>query len=381
MINLVRVPNPKTTKATYRHVKLIGKSSSESRRIFLGLMNAVKVRTAIRRKLKKIANSDIEKARILKFLLHRFQTAGDDFTRVSGFGQYNEIIASVYLGIIKTQEDVLNFKTFNKTPYWEAGDLSIKQPNGFGNIEMQIKGNYGYINIPKTIAREGGTTLKYKPDGRLAPGASKVFNLKVIFEEYFRTSVANTRVGVPLYQDATAGIFDFGQDSFLKLVELVPGAFSIVHPPERTALFRESSTKMAKSLLKQYKTKQAQETQNILSKNLGIPLQEAEQKTLKLLVEAIDQKKRDIVLAETTIRFEYSIKRNRLRAIVSTVNPLINTGLGRSDDKTPFYDLLQDLFNASLGSSLRGYLDENYSTFDNKQPEYYYANTYANYNY
>lgn len=312
---------------------------------------------------------------IMGYLNDRLSTEGDSFTRISGYGQINEAIIGIYTGAIRSKEDMKDFIVFDSVPYWVGGDLSVPQRLN-ANVEVQVKGNSGSFTIPE------GTELILNSYGKVDMKKNKVTNLKNIFQMYFLGSIENTRVAVPIYRSSSLGFFDFGQKTFIKLIEEVPEAFSF-QTPSGYGIFKKTTTQIMKELRSgkvkglfnpKYPKVQA-ELEELFRKSFN----EAEAKFDTYLEALIRELRLGLIYRYGKIRFRYLKLSPR---IAREVNPLINTGIARQEDHTPFYQLLDALYGTSRqGESLGDYLSEGLPTYENKLSKNYYTHTYARINY
>lgn len=312
---------------------------------------------------------------ILQYLSNRLETEGDDFTRISGYGQLNEAIVGIYTGAISSAKELEEFKVFNNIVYWKKGDVSVPQRLNI-NVEVQVKGNSGSFTIPK------GAKLFLDSHGKLDMKKYKQENLRNIFEMYFLTSITDTRVAVPIYQSATTGFFDFGQETFFKLIREVPEAFSF-EAPSGYGIFKKTTKELMKEIrsgkisgLFNPKFPQVQkELEELFKKSFN----SAEAKFDTYLEALIEDLRMGLLYRYGKIRFRYLKLSPR---IAREVNPLINTGIERWEDHTPFYRLLDAMYGTSRqGESLGTYLSKELPTYENKMSKNYYTHTYASINY
>lgn len=311
---------------------------------------------------------------ILRYILKRLDTEGDAFTRITGVGQFNEAIIATYLGVLNSEEDVLNFKVFNNTPYWKGGDISIPQKNR-ENVEMQVKGNDGVFSIPWQV------DLILNDYGRIAEGVNKKKNLLKCLHSYIKHSPQNVRIGVPIYHTANRGFFDFGTTTFLSLARMAPDLFTFVNPTEFKIFMKTTDEVIseikggtASTLFGENRPKVKKQLEQFLK----ITLDDAENALDEYIKIIIEDLRLNLIYRYGKIRFSYLGASSKIAILV---NPLINTGIGKDDNKDPFYDLLKDLYKGGFKHNMDTYMSENYTTHSNKLPENYYSHTYANLNY
>ena len=92
----------------------------------------------------------------------------------------------------------------------------------------------------------------------------------------------------------------------------------------------------------------------------------------------IKQLRLNLVYRYAKIRFSYLGASSKIAILV---NPLINTGIGKEDNKDPFYELLKDLYKGGFKHNMDTYMSQNYTTHSNKLPENYYNHNYVDLNY
>lgn len=312
---------------------------------------------------------------IFSYLSKRLNTEGDNFTRISGHGQINEAIVGIYTGAISSAEELEDFKVFDNIPYWVSGDISVPQRLDI-NVEVQVKGNSGSFTIPE------GTKLFLDDYGKLDMKNYKKENLSNIFEMYFLGSRPSTRVAVPIYQSALPGFFDFGQQTFMKLIDEVPQAFGY-DSPSGYGIFKKTT----KGIMKEIRSgniaglfnPKAPKVQKELEEIFQDSFSEADAHFDIYLETLIEEMRLQLQYRYGKIRFRYLTLSPR---IAREVNPLINTGIARHEDHTPFYRLLDALYGTSQGdSSLAEYLSDGVPTYENKLSRNYYTHTYARVNY
>lgn len=311
---------------------------------------------------------------ILEYILERLDKEGDAFTRITGVGQFNEAVIATYLGVLDSKEDVLKFRVFNNTPYWKGGDISIPQKNR-DNVEMQVKGNDGVFSIPWQ------TELVLNDYGRIAEGANKKKNLLKCFHAYIKNSPNNIRIGVPVYHTATKGFFDFGATTFISLVHMAPDLFTFVNPTE-FKIFTKTTAEViadikggrASILFGENRPKVKAQLETLLK----IELDNAEDSLDEYIELIIEDLRKSLLYRYAKIRFSYLGAASKIAILV---NPLINTGIGKEDNKDPFYELLKDLFKGGFKHNMDTYMSENYTTHSNKLPENYYNHNYVDLNY
>lgn len=334
-----------------------------------------------------------EKKKVFEFLLKRFKTEGDAFTRLVGYGQYNELVTGILVGVYRTEADILNYKVFDGIAGLKEGDLVYT--NNTGIIHGQVKGSGAEFHIPV------GTFLfldREKEETSVLKVGSKV-STKIKTEmlrsaaENFESTIPNTgnfRVLTPIYRNkGTVGVFDMGLVTFKKLMLLRPEMFYF----ELTAEGKSLSIFMpAKEWVKVVKGQIATPVRKTASGENSLADQEMTQMVLDDILK-IDSNQADKKIEEAIhallyrarvaawykygkIRFTFT----NPRSLVEAINPLIATGLMRGDDLKPFLEILRDLYQRGYNRALEEYLTPG-ETLANKLPEYYYENTYANPNY
>lgn len=316
---------------------------------------------------------------MLSYLLKRFETEGDAFQKVTGYGQLAEAISGIYLGIYTTEKDIQEFTVFDTVPYWEKGDLVLIDRFN-RRIDLQVKGKGG--NLSLGAGMEVPSNVVFEPQdlnnlGFLKESMTKKKKadyLKRSLIDYLNNSPANIRIVSPIYQNPLAGVFDMGRDTFISLADVYPSAFTFRIPVKTQIdkeLFGVSLIDIAADWQRNFDIKDKQVIA-FISKLTGSSL-EREHTALRTVFKKIVTKARiERWRIHGKIQFNFSSA-----LLAQKANPLINTGIKRYENHQPFYNVLDELFGAN---SLGKYLQEE-PTLANKLPNAYYYNIYKKLNY
>lgn len=312
--------------------------------------------------IKAIKNfSGTERAQSLQYLLNRMQREGDPFRNLTNLGPVHEAIIGIYLGVYKTEEDIESYDVFDSIPFWVEGDLVFKQKDNV-RVDMQVKGPTGYIHIMSDAK------IILKSDGSLDRDAS----LPEIIRAYLKKSPVGIRFGLPIYRlHNTKGFFDLGSLTFRRMSQLYPTWFSPNLDTKYRSVPKSNFKAETERLFKQFQLDTAgfKELQILTRTNLS-----KEQNELKKIITKRLLKQR---VAEWKKYGTVSINYDPVKMALN-VNPLIDTGIARYEDHTPFYKIIKTLYGTS---DLGQYLYGNSNTAPNKTPQSYYSGNYHSLNY
>lgn len=327
-----------------------------------------------------IFNSD--NARInemLSYLIKRFETEGDDFQKVTGYGQLSEAISGIYLGIYKTEEDIDDLTVFDTVPYWEKGDLVfIDRFNR--RIDLQVKGSGGDISFG--AGKEVPSNVIFDPkdldnkgffNTNISKRKKKIY-LEAALTDYLDNSPVNIRIVSPVYQNPLAGVFDMGRDTFISLADVYPEAFTFRIPLNTRLdkeLFGRTLIEIAADWQRNFDTKD-KEVVAFISKLTGTSLEREHARLRKVFKKIVTTARIERWRVHGKIKFRFDAA-----ILAQKANPLINTGIKRYEDHSPFYSLLNDLFG---GNARDKYLEDSL-TLPNKLPNAYYNRIYKEVNY
>jgi len=305
-----------------------------------------------------------QRQKSLKFLLKRMQTQGDDFQRLHGVGEWAEGIIGIYAGVYRTKKDIMNYKVFDQIPFWQEGDMVLKK--GFKNS----KGKFEPVHIQ---AKGFGGSVKILPEAHLVldekGNVIREESLYSVLSEYVKKSPPNLRIAAPIDQNATVGFFDLGVLTFLGLAKRYPKSFYF-DISKKSELFSKTTDELIADAKSGTTAHAMAQLVFIAQSNFG-----KEQKDLdKMLRDSIYEIRKAMWIESGSLRFNYSPT-----VLGKNMNPLINTGIRKGENLKPFYTVLKRLYGAKKGEST--YFSNSFPTRGNKDPEFYYSNTYANVEY
>lgn len=331
--------------------------------------HSLKVQEALRAYIDEEAPKS--KKKVLEYLYNRMRTEGDDFEKITGMGEYNELLVGIHLGLFDDLEDIEGYDVFDSIKHEEAGDFTFSDSGTGGRVDLQAKGMDASFRIPKA------TKLVLNNKGRVL----KVKTLDSFARNYIKSSPTDIRFGLPIFRSANVGFFDLGSETFLKLIKHYPGVFSFSLNKSAKAfqkyaiLFEKTTETLVKELLLMT------DAQLRAQSELGRIIKVRFTKDLDMLKARIrlkiENKRKEAWYRWGTVRLtEYNSAR-----IAKEINPLINTGIMYGDNHAPFYQLLGKLYSSTSLAALRKDYLRKTSTLANKLPNAYYYNEYHNIRY
>lgn len=336
------------------------------------------------------------KKKMLNHLLKRFQIEGDDFRRISGFGQYNELVAGIVLGIFD-EDDIDNYKVYDGIAFWKEGDIVSIEAARNAPVHHQVKGAGGGLQPQGT--RKGDTwdygsgislnkNIGFKKDDFTSQGffnhsmseSRKKFLVYRALDEYIKESPTDIRIVSPIYPNAVKGVFDIGADTFKMMAFQYPEAFRFAIPSDRSRPYiaHDMSVEQALVAIK----KDIDKGEYSLTRDLDKAFNENWLKEAGLTLDEFLRKllwvrRIDFWEGYGQLFFKYDGP-----TLANAAFPLINTGIERHENPTPFYNLLLNLYGQQGGSAkhrlpqVSYYLSYNGNTAENKQPDYFYNHQY-----
>lgn len=320
-----------------------------------------------------------EVSNMLLHIRRRLMRKGDDFQRVPGYGQFAEALSAVFLGLYTSKKDIEGFQVFDSTPYWEEGDLVFLERLGDRVINAQVKGEGGSINWrgPQPLGSSIGIKASDLNDKGMItaelPMARKKQILHQAIMSYIRQSPDNLRIVSPIYKESISGVFDMGAETFLQVTRDYPQAFSFELDKKKSPYIGTSRKQAMSTWLAEL---QSGEDLTELKKIARTSFGKEEKELIAAFNRLLDEYRVAHWEAYGKLRFNY-----KAAPLATSVSPLINTGIKLDEDKTPFYDLLKQLYPSATGSKsnlpqINYYLEYNPKTKPNKLPGAYYTGTY-----
>lgn len=330
-----------------------------------------------------------EKTAMLKHLYKRFLKEGDDFRNITGYGQYNELVSGIMLGIFSSKEDIDNYKVYDTIPYWEEGDIVSIEKDRKEPVHHQVKGSGGTLSWRRggefpVNHKIGFKKSHFTSNGffnpNMADGTKSGLVAKAL-EAYIQESPTDIRIVSPIYPNAIKGVFDIGAETFKQMAYIYPSAFKFQLNTKKAKPYIgqdipiDRAVRLWTAEMMKQEGGAIKDVEDIL--NISSEYKRSQQTAAKYIEGLVWDWRIKFWEAYGSIRFFYDG-----RTLARLVSPVIDTGIGRKGDKQPFYDLLLDLYGQSSAKGwhqlprVNYYLRYNENTEENKQPDYFYNNQY-----
>lgn len=300
----------------------------------------------------------------MRYLASRFVMGGESFGKSVNLAPIHELIIGIKLGVYKTPEDIDNNTAFGKRMN-KGSDLKFKAGNG-QDIYVQVKGEHGYIKISPNAK------VVLKTNGVLDRAAS----LPSILEEYFKNGP--TRMAFPMtYAGHSANaFFDVGKDTFKIMANKFPTWFNPTLEKKYMQVKTDDFQKEADRILKENNL--TTEGFTSLQVVAGSELKPEQKLLLDMIKKFLLVQREKEWRQYGRIYIKMNASHQKILATDPSLGAIINTGIKRYEDHTPFYSILEDLFG---NTNVHAYVNVSSNTAGNKSPKFYYNNSYQNINY